>query len=115
MQSANQHTYVATRLLRDETKYREARRAGVLPANSTNTGRSDRTGQGTQLTTTHTSILKYSRIRYTNGNTHILHDTRESNRPLAHGYLVVARLCFTPHIAVHRHEHTACVRPNGIS
>ena len=31
---------------------------------------------------------------------------------LAHGYLVAARLCFTPHLAVHRGIHTrrACVR-----
>ena len=52
-QRTNHHTYVATRLLRDATKYREARRAGILPDNNTNTGRSDRTGQDTQQTTTH--------------------------------------------------------------
>ena len=117
---ANRHTYVATRLLRNGTRYREARRAGLLPDNNTNRRKSERTGQDAQLliiliTTTHTPILKYRyTTRYTHVNPHLVHHTRESTLPLKTitWYLVFARLCCTPHLAVHRGIHTrrACVR-----
>ena len=44
IQSANRHTHVATRLLRDGTRYRETRRAGLLPDSNTNRRRSEKTG-----------------------------------------------------------------------
>ena len=47
IQSANRHTYVATRLLRDGTRYREARRAGLLPDNNATRRKFERTGQDT--------------------------------------------------------------------
>ena len=47
IQSVNRHTYVATRLLRDGTRYREVRRAGLLPDNNTNRRKLERTGQDT--------------------------------------------------------------------
>ena len=60
IQSANRHTYVATRLLRDGTRCKEARRAGLLPENNTYRRKSERTGQDTQpfilITTTHTTL-----------------------------------------------------------
>ena len=46
IQSANRHTCVATRLLRDGTRYREVRKAGLLPDN-TNRRKLERTGQDT--------------------------------------------------------------------
>ena len=63
--------------------------------------------------TAHTPILKYSRIGYTRQSSHSTLSERvdSTSTRLAHGYLVVARLCFTPHLAVHRGIHTACVRP----
>ena len=65
-------------------------------------------------TITYTPILKYSRIGRTRQSSHSTRCERvdSTSTRLAHGYLVVARLCFTPHLAVHRGIHTrrACVR-----
>ena len=78
-QSANRYTYVTTRLLRDGTRYREARRAGLLPDNDTNRRKTERTRQDTQLLII--LITTTQRIGYTHVNLHIVHDTRESTLP----------------------------------
>ena len=87
------HTNVATRLLRDATRYRKAKTAGLLPDNNTNRRKSEKTGQDTQL------------LIMIPGNYHT-HNT--STR--LHGYLVVARLCFTPYLHRGIHTRRACVR-----
>ena len=68
MQSTNPHPYVATRLLRDGTRYWEARRAGMLPTkhHKQKKIRENRTGYKSILRTitTHRPIINCSRIGY---------------------------------------------------